>query len=234
MDLVKRLKVFVIATLLLPTCAMAAPISVEAALDQWQPLIVEAAHRFMIPAPWIRDVMRAESAGYAFIDDQPTISIAGAMGLMQIMPATYAELRDRYGLGDDPYDPRDNILAGAAYLHELYEHYGWPSLFAAYHAGPVRFEEYLSTGRPLPGATRRYLTALVPETAPARTSRTSAARAVSIFVRPNGSNHADEAAPQLQRDDRLFVRLHGVGTGTRTLDIDQAQASPEGSDGRLP
>ena len=46
------------------------------------------------------------------------------MGLMQIMPKTWAELRARYGLGADPFDPRDNILAGAAYIRELHDRYG--------------------------------------------------------------------------------------------------------------
>jgi len=35
---------------------------------------------------------------------------------MQIMPQTWSGLRLRYGLGANPYDPHDNILAGAAYL----------------------------------------------------------------------------------------------------------------------
>lgn len=43
------------------------------------------------------------------------------MGLMQIMPATWADLRARHRLGSDPYDPCDNILAGVAYLCELHD-----------------------------------------------------------------------------------------------------------------
>ena len=46
------------------------------------------------------------------------------MALMQVMPGTFAELTRRYGLGSDPYDPRANILAGAAYLREMYDRYG--------------------------------------------------------------------------------------------------------------
>jgi len=78
--------------------------------------VAEAAQRFGIPATWIRVVMRAESFG-----EVRAISPKGAMGLMQIMPETWAHLRVRYGLGADPYDPHDNILAGAAYLRELYD-----------------------------------------------------------------------------------------------------------------
>ena len=55
--------------------------------------------------------MRVESLG-----DPLALSPKGAMGVMQIMPDTWSELRSRYGLGADPYDPRDNIVAGAAYL----------------------------------------------------------------------------------------------------------------------
>jgi hypothetical protein len=100
--------------------------------------------------------MRAESAS-----DVRAISSAGAMGLMQIMPDTWAELRVRHRLGRDPYDPRDNILAGAAYLREMYDRYGSPGFLAAYNAGPGRYEEYLA-GRPLPAETRAYVAALVP------------------------------------------------------------------------
>ncbi|MDP1908451.1 MAG: lytic transglycosylase domain-containing protein, partial [Hyphomicrobium sp.] len=116
----------------------------------------EAARRFGIPERWLRAVMRAESAG-----DVRAISSAGAIGLMQIMPATWAELRVRHRLGRDPYDPRDNILAGAAYLREMYDRYGSPGFLAAYNAGPGRYEEYLA-GRPLPAETRAYVAALVP------------------------------------------------------------------------
>ena len=84
------------------------------------------------------------------------------MGLMQIMPETWAHLRVRYGLGADPYDPRDNILAGAAYLRELHDRYGAPGFLAAYNAGPTRYEDHLTIGRPLPAETRAYVADVVP------------------------------------------------------------------------
>lgn len=118
--------------------------------------IEEAAQRFGITAAWIRAVMRAESAG-----DVRAISSAGARGLMQIMPETWDELRARHRLGRDPYDPRDNILAGAAYLREMYDRFGSPGFLAAYNAGPKRYEQYLA-GRPLPAETRAYVAALIP------------------------------------------------------------------------
>lgn len=119
--------------------------------------VSEASRRFGIPAAWIRAVMQAES-----VSDVHATSPKGAMGLMQIMPKTWAELRRRYHLGADPYSPHDNIMAGAAYLRELYDRYGSPGFLAAYNAGPARWEEHLATGRPLPGETRRYLAKLVP------------------------------------------------------------------------
>jgi soluble lytic murein transglycosylase-like protein len=93
--------------------------------------IAEAARRFGIPEHWIRAVMRVESAG-----DVRAMSSAGAMGLMQIMPRHMGRSARRHGLGADPYDPRDNILAGAAYLREMHDRYGSPGFLAAYNAGP--------------------------------------------------------------------------------------------------
>jgi len=129
-------------------------------LDQWQPLIDEASRRFGVPVAWIRAVMRAESGGQTMLDGRPITSHAGAMGLMQVMPETYEDMRQRHGLGPDPHKPRDNILAGAAYLREMYDRYGYPGCFAAYNAGPARFDEHLLDGRPLPDETRHYLAAL--------------------------------------------------------------------------
>lgn len=119
--------------------------------------IAEAAQRFGVPVQWIVAVMRAESAGNA-----RAISEKGAMGLMQIMPDTWDELRAHYGLGRNPFDPRDNILAGAAYLRELHDRFGSPGFLAAYNAGPTRYAEHQATGRPLPRETRDYIAALAP------------------------------------------------------------------------
>ena len=141
----------------LPCKAQSEPVQRQTAVDPYAAAIAEAAQRFGIPAAWIRAVMRVESA-----NDVRAISPKGAMGLMQIMPATWAYLRARYRLGSDPYDPRDNILAGAAYLHELHDRYGSPGFLAAYNAGPGRYEEHL-TGRPLPAETRAYVATLAPQ-----------------------------------------------------------------------
>lgn len=117
--------------------------------------VAEAAHRFSLPEAWIWGVMRAESAL-----NPRAVSRAGAMGLMQLMPQTWAELRARLQLGDDPFDVRDNVIAGAAYLRELHDRFGVPGFLAAYNAGPGRYADHLSTGRPLPVETRAYVTAV--------------------------------------------------------------------------
>jgi hypothetical protein len=85
---------------------------------------------------------------------RPITSRAGAMGLMQLMPATWASMRSALGLGGDPYQPRDNILAGTAYLRAMYDRFGYPGLFGAYNAGPGRYGASVNAGRSLPDETR--------------------------------------------------------------------------------
>ena len=130
--------------------------------DPWGPYIHEASNRFDVPEIWIRSVIRVESGGNEYLNGQLITSSAGAMGVMQVMPETYDELRDRYGLTDDPYDPHQNILAGTAYLREMYDIYGSPGFLAAYNAGPRRLDDYLSNSRPLPDETRHYVAMIGP------------------------------------------------------------------------
>lgn len=182
--------------------------------DPYAAYIAEAAQRFGLPARWIRAVLQVESDGMA-----DAVSSAGAMGLMQIMPDTWNELSARYGLGDDPYDPRDNILAGTAYLRELHDRYGAPGFLAAYNAGPARYDEYLATGRSLPAETRAFVTTLV------------------TFVGSDGADMA-VAMPAIDRDSwtraPLFIaRSHdgatAVSTQTEPLSGPTA-AAPKASD----
>ena len=119
--------------------------------------VSEAALRFGIPASWITAVMQAESRGLV-----RAVSLKGAMGLMQVMADTWSGLRSRYGLGAGPFDPRDNILAGAAYLRELHDRYCALGFLAAYNAGPRKYEDHLATGHPLRVETRAYVAALAP------------------------------------------------------------------------
>ncbi|MEH2561582.1 lytic transglycosylase domain-containing protein [Bradyrhizobium sp. AZCC 2289] len=139
--------------------------------------ITEASRRFAIPEHWIRAVMQLESGG-----DERAISPMGALGPMQIMPRTWVELSVRYGLGIDPFDPRDNIMAGAAYLREMHDRFGSPGFLAAYNAGPERYEQHLATGRPLPAETQAYVAALAPILKPElRDGRVSVANPVVLW-----------------------------------------------------
>ncbi|MBZ9803408.1 lytic transglycosylase domain-containing protein [Mesorhizobium sp. ES1-6] len=123
----------------------------------WSGYVGEAAKRFDLPERLIRAVMHVESGG-----DVRAVSSEGAMGLMQVMPTTWEELRIKHNLGKDPFAPRDNILAGAAYLREMLDRFGSKGFLAAYNAGPQRFEEHLSKGRPLPRETIDYVAKIMP------------------------------------------------------------------------
>lgn len=128
------------------------------ASDPWGPYITEASQRFDVPEAWIRAVMKQESGGNSFATSGP-----GAMGLMQLMPPTYDELRIAYNLGDDAYDPHDNIAAGAAYIRQMYDIYGSPGFLAAYNGGPGRLDDFLTRNRALPLETRRYVASIGPK-----------------------------------------------------------------------
>ncbi len=156
------------------------------ASDPWGPYVREASSRFDVPERWIREVMRVESGGHAVLNGSPITSPAGAMGLMQVMPATYEELRSQYSLGDDPYDPHNSILAGAAYIRELYDLYGSPGFLAAYNSGPGRLDDYLTRNRPLPDETRRYVAMIGPRIADAVPNRRSTAEQYAMNTLPPG------------------------------------------------
>jgi soluble lytic murein transglycosylase-like protein len=164
------------------------------AVTRWRSYSREASQRFGVPLDWIERVMRAESGGRTHLGGRPITSRAGAMGLMQIMPGTWAELRARLGLGADPHDPRDNILAGAFYLKLMYDRFGYPGLFGAYNAGPARYAAWLADRRPLPAETRAYLAQLGGAPGPAASPQPSPARATLFAIERPGP--ADAAASQ--------------------------------------
>ena len=92
-----------------------------------------AADKYGLPRKLVRSVMAAES-GFS----PQAVSPKGAVGLMQLMPATALTL------GVDPNDPAQNVDAGARYLRDLlvrYDGYIWHAL-AAYNAGPGAVEKY--------------------------------------------------------------------------------------------
>ena len=174
--------------------------------------ITEASQRFGIPEHWIRAVLRAESAG-----DVRAISTAGALGLMQVMPDTWAAMRVRYRLGRDPYDPRDNILAGTAYLREMWDRYGnVAAMLAAYNAGPGRYDDHRATGRPLPAETRAYVAALLP--------------LLGRATAPETPEKRSEPPPDW-REAPLFI-LRAADTRTAAGPSSGAQSSERSGDGR--
>lgn len=170
-------------------------------VDAWSVYIDEASHRFGVPADWVRGVMQQESGGRTHLNGRPITSSAGATGLMQVMPGTFAEMSARHGLGRDPYDPRANILAGTAYLRAMYDRYGPAHFLAAYNAGPGRVDEHLRADRALPGETRAYTAALQPRlfpgVAPVSTSMQGAVQDLTSAAAIRAS--ASPASPSASR-----------------------------------
>src|SRR5450631_269823 len=180
-------------------------------VDPFAAYVTEASRRFAVPERWIRAVMRVESQG-----KQRARSKKGAIGLMQIMPGTWTELRSRYRLGADPYDVRDNILAGAAYIRELSNRYGTPGFLAAYNAGPGRYERHLATGRPLPEETQAYVATLAPMINRAQTNvqigavaRSFAWANSSPFVPRSAGISSHRSSPAAKHQNRSSP-AHGV------------------------
>lgn len=160
-------------------------------IDRWNPLVKEAARRFNISGQWIRAVIMIESGGKTMLaENQPITSRAGAMGLMQLMPETYRAMRRTYGLGSDPYDPHDNIMAGAATLQLLYRQYGYPTMFAAYNDGPGMLAAHRAMNEPIPAETASYVRDI--------------ASILSTGVRHRGGAHA---LARLTRPDGLPVMI---------------------------
>lgn len=185
---------------------LAMPASAQS-VATWQPYISEASLRFGIPSAWIERVMRAESGGQTRWNGQPIRSSAGAMGLMQLMPATWAEMRARLGLGSDPDGPRDNILAGTFYLRLMYDRFGYPGLFAAYNAGPKRYAEHLAGKRPLPRETIGYLASVAPE-GQVREVNTAASPPVEpLFAIRKGGSSEPTSAVGTPSPSPIFVVL---------------------------
>lgn len=205
---------FVIIAMLL---ASSSPAKADA-VARWQPYIAEASLRFGIPESWIKRVMRVESSGQTILNGRAIRSHAGAMGLMQIMPATWAQLTKTHGLGLNPDDPRRNILAGTAYLRDMYDRFGYPGLFAAYNAGPGRYRAYLQGRRRLPTETIAYLHAVTGGLDYAHPVSSQSAMAVQdniqdrLFydVQSATSNHSSRY--QIDRNNSLFA-IHRSGDG---------------------
>jgi soluble lytic murein transglycosylase-like protein len=175
------------------------PVTAEPGDPKLTALITEASHRFDVPEPWIRAVMRVESDG-----DSGATSPQGAMGLMQVMPETYAYLSGRYNLGEDPYAQRDNVFAGSAYLREMYDRYGSAGFIAAYNAGPGRYEDYLC-GRDLPEETKRYVASVRLALGEALFTRPASRFYEPIAISSGGELLLGHTGKPMPADDRLAL-----------------------------
>ncbi len=207
----RRSLILALALGMQPACATVA-VAQQAAdtrtAHPYAPHVADAARRFGIPERWIWAVMRVESNG-----DSRAVSTAGAMGLMQVMPATWAGLRARYGLGTDPFNVRDNIMAGAAYLREMHDRYrDVTGMLAAYNAGPGRYDDYRSRGRPLPPQTVAYVAQIEPMIGDGVTVQIAAAPPPNPFA---------------WRRSALFVRSASVAASASTAPAEDEGATAE-------
>jgi hypothetical protein len=131
------------------------------------------------------------------------------MGLMQIMPATWAMLSERYRLGSDPFDVRANIHGGAAYLRMMWDRYRDVTLMlAAYNAGPGRADAYVAGRRRLPAETVAYVAAI----APALDTSGLASRADVPSPGPRSWRHAPVFAPR----DIVAIADSDMDAGTQS------------------
>jgi len=126
------------ATMKVPSVAQVSTTidTIKAALPAraYDGIIREAAALYRVDAALIRSIMQAESAF-----DPSAVSRVGAMGLMQLMP----EVAQAFGV-EHPFDPRENIMAGARLLRELLDqfHGNVKLAVAGYNAGPTAVGAY--------------------------------------------------------------------------------------------
>ncbi|MCH4089896.1 lytic transglycosylase domain-containing protein [Acetobacter sp.] len=195
--------------------------------DPWGPYITEASQRFDIPEIWIRSVIQRESGGRLFHNGELVTSAPGAMGLMQLMPPTYDAMRSQYNLGDDPYDPHDNVLAGTAYIRQMYDIYGSPGFLAAYNAGPGRLEDFISRNRTLPRETRNYVAAIGREIAGIYpNSRSQADLLVASHTSGQNAEYAAAAPPAGSAASVRNAWAQRAAGNTRPVEVAEAPTSP--------
>ena len=126
-------------------------------LKKYEPLMTQAAHDYAVELPLLKAVMAAES-GF----NPGAVSPKGAVGLMQVMPAT----AERYGLQADKRnsvseklaDPKTNIRLGARYLRDLMRMFPdqMALVLASYNAGEGAVQKYRNRVPPYP-ETQNYV-----------------------------------------------------------------------------
>jgi hypothetical protein len=144
----------------LPRCTSAAP-AARAVIDELASEITALAGQHRVAPALIRAVIAAESSG-----NPCAVSRAGAIGLMQLMPATAA------ALGVDPWNPLDNLRGGVTYLASMLRAYGEDVRLAliAYNAGPQHADRVRAGRAVAYRETRRYLDAVLTRLLQARST----------------------------------------------------------------
>jgi len=117
--------------------------------------IAAASSRSDLPIELVLALIKVESSGYNF-----AVSPVGAMGLMQLMPATAEGVARQIGMRwagpATLFDPVSNVRLGVHYLRELIDRYeSLPIALAAYNWGPTRIAERLERGEPVPALYAR-------------------------------------------------------------------------------
>jgi len=191
-------------------------------INRWNPYIKEASERFSIPEKWIRTIISIESGGHTMLFGRPITSNAGAMGVMQLEPGTYNDMSAQNGLGSNPYDVHDNILAGTAYLRELYNKYGYPRLFEAYNAGPGVLEQHIVRGVRLPAETVNYVRMAVMGTGSEAAAKKAVAEATYQKPKPKVAAVKLAAAKHAVK----LAAAHQVHVASRSVHLAMRAAHP--------
>jgi len=126
------------------------PLPVLVEKTAFDPIIEDASTKHGVDARLVKALIQVES-GFQSRARSPK----GAMGLMQLMPATARQ----YSVGRNPYDPARNIQAGTKFLRTLLDKFELPLALAAYNAGEAAVRRF--GGIPPYAETQAYVTKIL-------------------------------------------------------------------------
>lgn len=138
--------------------------------------IIDTANQYGVPAGIALSVAMVESGIQQWTASGNLVrSSAGAIGVMQLMTDTAAQL------GVDPTDPVANIQGGVSYLAQMFSQFGdWPTALAAYNWGPGNVQKALAAGRQFPAGVQDYATKVL--------AGASVANSFASIAQPDGSS----------------------------------------------